>query len=143
PRLPIQIEPLPRLGSLIIRANNQKDLEAALKIIETLQKHGAGAELQLHLAFLQHADATSVSTNLGQLFQRLTFTPFGTTATAGATPFGQGQIAVQGTPSLQQAAGSVTLLPLPRFNAILVAAPKARMADVLRQIVQLDRAKNS
>src|SRR5262249_5414640 len=31
------------------------------------------------------------------------------------------------------------LLPVPRFNAIFVAAPKARMNDVMRQIEQMDR----
>src|SRR5262249_31710762 len=42
-------------------------------------------------------------------------------------------------PGVQQFAGQIFLVPLPRFNAILVAAPKARLPFVVGQIEQLDR----
>src|SRR5207245_10044346 len=38
----------------------------------------------------------------------------------------------------QQQATSVVLLPIPRQNAILVAAPKARIEDITREIKRLD-----
>src|SRR5207237_7179401 len=46
-------------------------------------------------------------------------------------PFGQA------TQSTQQAA-SVLLLPLPRVNAILLAAPRLRIADIEKEIKNLD-----
>ncbi len=142
PRLPVRVEAISSLGIFVIRANNQQDLEAALKIIEVIQKLGAGSELQLHVAKLEHADATSVAYTLTQVFGRIVITPGATTVGAGAgggMQLAPGQIGVQGTQTLQQAAGSVTILPLPRFNAIFLAAPKARLPDVLREIEKLDK----
>ena len=37
PRLPIQIEPIPSLGVVVIRATNPADLQATLDIIELLR----------------------------------------------------------------------------------------------------------
>src|SRR5262249_13936074 len=85
PRLPVRVEALPGLGVIVIRANNQQDLDAALKIMEFIQKLGAGSEMQLQMTVLQHADATGVTNYLNQLFGRITLTPYGTTSST-ATP---------------------------------------------------------
>src|SRR5262249_39920920 len=51
---------------------------------------------------------------------------------------GLGQIGF-GQQTLQQAASQVFLMPLPRFNAILVGAPKARLGFVLGEIEKQDK----
>lgn len=146
PRLPVQIESLPELGGVVIRANSKEDLEAALKILEFVQKLAAGAETQIQLVTLHHADATSVANILADLLSRVTIGPGSTTIGAGRPQGGGGfggqqpggQLQFQAA-AMPQAGGSVVLLPLPRLNAILLAAPKSRIADIIKEIERLDR----
>ncbi len=155
PRLPIIAESLDQLGVIILRANNPADLEAAVKIIEFIQKVGAGAEVTVQLVPLRQGDATSIANILNQIYARVLLGPNSTTtiATGGQTrpiggqqqqqPGGQGQQGFGqqqggGQTATAQAAGSVVLLPLPRLNAILIATPKARADDVIKEIQRLD-----
>ena len=79
PRLGVTAEALEQLGIVVLSANNQQDLEAALKIIEYIQKLGANAEIQIRMVSLQHVDATSLSNQLGFFLQRVNIGPLATT----------------------------------------------------------------
>ncbi len=139
PRSSVIVEPVPSLGGVILSANNPQDIEAALAIIEFLQRNIVPyTEIQVRLVPLKQADATSVSSILNQLYQRVNVTPSGavgltsgpTTTTTGFGPFQQQQT--------QGQVASVALLPVPRFNAIFVATSKARIEDVVKEIQALD-----
>lgn len=146
PRLPVTAEALSQLGIVVLRANNAADLEAALRIVEFIQKQGAGAEVDIQIVPLKHADATSVTNILLQLYQRVQVGPNATTIAAPTTTGGQPQIQAQAQPQgadqgqiaqMAQAA-TVVMIPLPRHNSILLAALRARTADILREIQRLD-----
>jgi type II secretion system protein D len=123
---------------LIIISGNAADVEEVLKIIEYLQKLGAGAEVNIELVPLRIADATSVATSLTQLYQHVVV---GASANIAAPLPTRTTTTVPGGPQIQatqQQAASVFLLPIPRLNAILVAAPKARIKDITTEIKRLD-----
>lgn len=136
PRSPVVVDALEELGVVVISGNTPTDVEEIVRIIEYIQKLGAGSEVLIQLVPLEIADATSVSNILTQLFQRVVIGATGNIlraqGTSSATVLGQsGQ------------AASVVLLPLPRFNSILLAAPKARMEDMIKEIKRLDRAPSA
>src|SRR5262249_28118707 len=137
PRSPVTAEPLTDLGLIVITGNNPQDVETVVKIVEYLQKLGAGAEVEIKLVEMKNADATSISATLNQLFSRVNVGPGGLLPTqvprtqSATTPFG----AVSATTAQ---AASIVLLPIPRYNAILVAAPKGRLNQVLEEIGRLD-----
>jgi type II secretory pathway component GspD/PulD (secretin) len=140
PRLPVITDALPSLGGIVITARSKEDMEAVLKIIEYLQKQGREAEIKVQIVPLKHADATSVTNTLNQLFTRVNVLPTANTLvqqqkgpTGPQFPFPFAQ------PQQQQQQASIVLLPLPRQNAILMAAPKGRIPDVLKEIQRLDQ----
>src|SRR5262249_12252762 len=134
-------------GVIVISGNNPTDVEEIIRIIEYIQKLGAGAEVEIQLVPLEFGDATSVAHTLTQLFQQVIISPTGNVqrgTTGMAQPAGAfpGQQQPGGQPqaaTAAQQASSVILLPLPRFNAILTAAPRARMEDVIKEIKRLDQ----
>jgi type II secretion system protein D len=140
PRSQVSAEALQELGIIVVSGNNQADVEATVKIIEMIIKLGAGSEFKFELVPLQVADATSVANTLSQLYQRVLILPTANVqarqAGTGAqpSPFGQPTPA----PTTAQGQTSIVLLPVPRLNALLVAAPGARMQDVKNSIKQLD-----
>ena len=145
PRRPVIVEALPELGSVVIQAENQADLEAIIRIIEFIQRIGSGADIEFLMVPLKHADATAVVNTLNQLYRRIVISPNATTQTAAPAQQQQQQpvsisrpTAADGTAAAQRPPGSVVMIPLPRQNAILLATPKARTKDVLREIERLD-----
>jgi general secretion pathway protein D len=153
PRLPVNAEALEQLGIIVIRSNNPADMEAALKIIEYVQKLGAEAEIQISLVPLKHADATSVTNTLNQLFARVVVGPYSNTQISSPVrpggQFGQpGGAPVQpgAAPAAQPqtgqtqtaAATSLVFIPVVRQNAILLAAPKSRVDNIMKEIARLD-----
>jgi type II secretion system protein D len=137
PRSPVTAEALPELGVVVITGNNASDVQEVIRIIELLQQLGAAAEVQIQLVPLRFADATSVSNTLNQLFARVVVGATATsvnrpTTTTTTTPFG-------GAQATQTSAASVVLVPVPRQNSILVAAPRTRIQDVLTEIRRLDQ----
>ncbi len=152
PRLNVVAEPLPDLGVIVLRAYNQADMDAALRILKLIQDFGAAADIDFLTVPLKHADATSVVNILNQLFARVNIGVNSTTQSAAPRtgqqqqqPFG-GQFGQFGQQQQQQttqqaqvaAAGSVVMIPLPRQNSILLAATRARTKDILREIERLD-----
>src|SRR5262249_13697522 len=74
-------------------------------------------------------------------FLRVVVGPGGNVPTRPPTPAfgGFGPFGAFGLPPQQQQQASVVLIPLPRLNAILVAAPGTRVKDVEQEIRRLDR----
>ena len=158
PRSPVTAEALPELGAIIIQANNPEDAALVEEIIKFIQKEFAGAEIQIEVVPLLYADATAVANIMAQMFQRVLITPTGNVGATNARP---GAPAQQQAPQAQfapggqtgvltipaatapSASGSVVLLPLPRFNAILLAAPRARLKDVVTYIKLLDQQNSA
>jgi type II secretory pathway component GspD/PulD (secretin) len=132
PRSPVTAEALPELGAIVIQGNNPADVQAVIEIINYIARFGALAEVEIQLVPLEYADATSVANTLVQLYQRVLV---GTSGNVGAPRTGPTTFFGAAIPQ----APSVTLLPIVRFNAILVAAPRVRMKDVLNEIKRLDR----
>ena len=152
PRLPYTIEALPELGAILIRAMNPEDLQALLDLIARIQELAKQTEIQIEVVPLQQADATSVVNYLQQLYGRVVIGPFTTNLVppgnqpqrpaAQQTPgTGLAQLGQPiGTATSQGAANAyIYLLPLPRFNNILVAASKSRMDDIKKHIQLFDR----
>jgi type II secretory pathway component GspD/PulD (secretin) len=137
PRSTVLTYALPETGQLVIIANSQADLNAVLNIIRFLELSAAGSDLDIQMVPLKNADATATAAYLTEFYRRVVVGPSGTTrsnvpgVTTQAVPFA-GVVT-------QQALSSVILLAYPRFNAILTAAPKARMEEILARIKDLDK----
>jgi general secretion pathway protein D len=145
PRRPINFSALTQLGAGVL-TGDPADIEELLKLIEFLQKGAAGAQPIIELVPLKFADATSVTNILTQIFQRFVFTPSGPILIGGAAAgqqrpqfpgFGQfGQQGVQGVPITQP--GDMLMIPLVRFNAILLVAARDRVPEIKKEIEKLD-----
>ena len=129
PRGPITTVPLPELGGVIIRADDQRDLELVLDIIKRLQEAAAGAEPRLEIVPLKYADPGSITSKLDVVFSRVRVGLGGNVAPS----------ATDTTLGYATVSESVYILPLPRFRSLLVVAPKARFDDVLKEIDRFDK----
>src|SRR4029077_5886577 len=125
------------LGVIVISGNNPADVEEVIRIIEYIQRLGAGSEVQIQLVPLEFADATSVANTLGQMFQQVIVGATGNIRAA-TGPAATGATTGQ-TGTTAQTPASVVMIPLPRHNAILMAAPRARSEDMIREIKRLDK----
>ena len=149
PRGQIQIVPVPDLSILAVRTRNAEDMALVLRLIDFILKSPAG-RITIEIIPLKNADATSVSNTLNQLFNRVNFGPNadsinnsltgGRSVTSSTTTLpGAGSISTSAA-TINPTAGtsSVILIPLPKINAIIVAAPKTRMDDLKDRIGKLD-----
>lgn len=140
----VDVQALEQLGVIILRTQTQADMEELEKLIKYLQEHAEKAEVQISLVPLKMGDATHVAATLNQVFARVIVGPTGNTAVPLAE---QRQQAPQrssnqffGTSvSTTDAVGSILLLPFPRFNAIIVGAPKTRFEYIVAEINKLDQ----
>jgi type II secretion system protein D len=140
----VTAEALQELGVIVLSGENQNDIEEILKVIKYIQELGAGSEVQLQLVPMKHADATQLTNILNQVFSRVIVGPNGNLAVGmdqqrqtgpqrSTNPF------FGTTVTSTDPATSVLLLPIPRFNAILMGAPKSRVNDILKEIDRLDQ----
>src|SRR5262249_59139658 len=110
--------------------NTPADVAAVQRIIEYIQKELAvAAEMQIELVELEVADATALSDFLSEFFSRVSIGVGGNLRTIQPQPnpfFGFGAQPDQFS--------SVIMFPYQRFNALLIAAPKQRMPDVIAMI---------
>lgn len=143
PRSQVSAEALEQLGVIVVTGNNAADVEEILRTIEIIRRLAKGAEYKFELIPLQYGDATSVANTLAQLFQRVQVLPTGNvpsrttgTGTGATTP---GQFGGTTPSATAQGLTSVVLLPIPRQNAILVAAPEIRLKDMEAEIKRLDK----
>ena len=132
PRSNVNVEALPELGVVIISGNNAADVEAVIKIIQKLTEIGVAGDYQIRLVPVLQGDASLISSILTEFYRRVVVGPSGTTRQATTVrPGPQGQTVEQ--------LSSVVFLPYPRFNSILLAAPRARIEEILKQIEELDK----
>jgi type II secretory pathway component GspD/PulD (secretin) len=165
PKEAVTVESLPQLGVLVLSANSKADADAVIKIIEYIQKVGVAGDLQIQVLPLEQGDATSVAATLTDLYRAVNITPTGNTRNLQANQqqgqpgqqpqqgggiggafgglfagFGaqqqQQQNRGQQGGNLQNA--SVIMIPVPRLNAIILAAPRARMEEVIKDVKKLD-----
>jgi len=147
----VSVTPFEQLGVVILRGRTQADIDQVLEFIKQLQATIKDSEIELVYVPLKEGDATEIVFLLNQIYSRIQIGP-GTSGTiqpaqqqrggfGGFAGFGFGG---GGGGQQQQAtpAGPLLVFPLPRFNQILVGAPKTRIKDVLKQIEQLDRKNN-
>jgi type II secretion system protein D len=131
---------LPDLGIIIINANNKADLAQVEEIIKILSEQAKLAQPIVQVVPLEHGDATAIVTMLNQVYSRLILNTSGPVA---LIPPGNTGGAAQGQAVGQTAQPrSLMLIPIPRFNSIMVVASGLRMNDIIAEIKKLD-IKNS
>ena len=170
PKEQVTVESLPQLGVLILSGSTAADVDAMIKIIETIQRLGVASDLQIQLVELEQADATSVSSTLTDLYKAVVVGATGNSRAqprqnapgqpqqqgggqqGGGFPFnlGGGNQGGSNQGGGQQSSNrsvraettdqlsSVVLVPVPRLNSIIVAAPKARIDEVIKDLKKLD-----
>ena len=165
PRSTVNVEALEELGIIVITANNQTDLEETLRIIELIRKYAEGSLIKIRLVPMEHADAVSVTATMNQILSRINIGISGNTILppaqnrGGQQQGGQQQGGQQnpfqqffggGQQNQQQQGGAqqqqqqavptnVLLIPIPRFNAILIGAAEKRLDDIIKEIKKLDQ----
>jgi type II secretion system protein D len=147
PRRPVFVESLPDLGIVVISGDNPEDIAAIEAIIKVIQDIAKGSEAKIEIVPLDKADATSVTSTLNQVFARVKPTPSGNILIPSSgrptTPATTGTTGITGQPGAgtvpSAVADNVVLIPLPRLNAILVAAQESRMDYIKGEIKKLDR----
>src|SRR5262249_14709583 len=103
--------------------------------IDYIQKElKEAAEMAIELVELEVADATALADFLGDVFSRVSISVSGTFRTV--LPRGPGG-------QFLEQLGNVVMFPYPRFNALLIAAPKLRMKEVLALIKKFDRESSN
>jgi hypothetical protein len=132
PKAGVTVVPLPELGGVVISGNNREDIQLVQEIIRFLQERGRQTGIVLEIYPIKQGDATSIANTLTQVFSRIQTTASGNQLQR-PPAVGIGLLQQQ----LQQS--SVLLLPLPRFNAILIGAPLNRIPDIKAEIDKLDR----
>ncbi len=161
PRSTVNVDAFPDIGAVVISANNAADLEEALKIIELLERYGKQSEPSIYIHPLEYGDATSIVNIMNQVLARIQILPGGNVLLQGGTSrpatgggfqgggfqgggfqgggLGAGGIGGAQAQPIAAGNGSILLLPLVRFNSILIGAPISRMEDILKEIKKLDR----
>ena len=144
----ITVTPLEDLGALIVKGRSQADIAEVKKLIEIIKQRAKESEIVIEQVPLEYQDATSLVNILTQLYSRLSLGASGQTVLQNPnqrTPFGgavintPGGLGVTTQGAQSQTAGSLLLFPLPRFNSILVAAPRSRMDEIKAKIKEYDR----
>jgi type II secretory pathway component GspD/PulD (secretin) len=131
----VTVQPLPGLGLYVVTGNNPADVQAIVNLLRVLGESAPSAELQIELLPLQKADATGVANTLSQLYQRVIVGPSSNTQATAVKKTTQTQ---GGGTTTEEQLASVVLIPVPRLNALLIAAPESRIKDVEREIKKLD-----
>ncbi|HZY87339.1 MAG TPA: secretin N-terminal domain-containing protein, partial [Gemmataceae bacterium] len=135
PRGNVSFTPLTELGLGVVSGPNPADVEAVIAIVRALIAQGAAGNLVIKTVPLQYADATSVTNQLLNLYRNVIVGTSGNTRNLQP----QQTVRTQAAEVTVSQLSSVVLIPIPRFNSILLAAPQARVADVEKQIKDLDK----
>src|SRR5205823_6519713 len=125
PRGTVTASPLNEFGAVIVTANNQADLDLAIKIIKQLQEYLRSPEAlanapKLKIVELKYGDAVGITNLVNQLGARATGVAVTQRPGQGAQAFPFGGFGPQAQTQQGAAGGSVLLLPLARQNAILM-----------------------
>ncbi|HEY1860370.1 MAG TPA: secretin N-terminal domain-containing protein, partial [Gemmataceae bacterium] len=133
PRNPVTAVPLPQLGVVVVSGQTPEDVQAIIDVIKYLQETIVkDAETVIRVYPLKHQDATALANMLAPLLQRVNIG-----ATSNSLPTQQ-QPPFGGFFGQQQQQTSIVMLPVPRFNALLFAAPRARVDDIIDYIKMFD-----
>jgi type II secretion system protein D len=116
----VAVESVPDLGILILRGG-QSDVDAVMKVIREIERLSVGSTPQIHLLQLQYVNSESFSKLLNEVYKALS-----ASRTEGA---GAGKQLIQ-------------VFPVVKPNAVLVLAPPADMASVLKLASELDQPVN-
>jgi len=141
PRGSVTVSPLNEFGAVIVTANNQADLELALKIIKQLEEYlkteAATSGPKLEFVELEFGDAVGIVNLVNQLGSRATL---GASAATTRPQQQTNPFAQFGQQQQQQssAGGSVLLIPIPRRNSILMFGPDLRFEYYRKLIKDLD-----
>ena len=113
----VSLESMPDLDLLILRGN-EKDVEAVMRVIRTIEQMAEGSTPEIHLRRLEHVDSQSLATLLTTVYERMT-TLRSTTA--------------------QKSDAQVAIIPVVTPNAVLILAPANALASVLKLTEELDQ----
>ena len=128
------------------------DIVAAMKVVEQVREQLKGAEIDIELVTVAFGDPTQITSIIGQLYTRVTV-PLQLTGVLVGPTGRVSQIALPnyilpgggpgGAAGANAQPANVVLIAQPRLGAILVAAAKARMPEIKRQIQQLDQKSSN
>lgn len=113
----VSLESMPDLDLLILRGN-EKDVEAVMRVIRTIEKMAEGSTPEIHLRRLEHVDSQSLSLLLTQVYDRM-ITLRGTTA--------------------QKSEAQIAVIPVVTPNAVLILAPANALESILQLTEELDK----
>ncbi len=113
----VSLESMPDLDLLILRGN-EKDVEAVMKVIRTIEQMAEGSTPEIHLRRLEHVDSQSLATLLTSVYERMT-TLRSTTA--------------------QKSEAQIAVIPVVTPNAVLILAPANALESVLQLTEELDK----
>ena len=113
----VSLESMPDLDLLILRGN-EKDVEAVMKVIRTIEQMAEGSTPEIHLRRLEHVDSQSLATLLTSVYERMS-TLRSTTA--------------------QKSEAQIAVIPVVTPNAVLILAPANALESVLQLTEELDK----
>ena len=130
--------PLTEAGVIVIRTTNPRDMEIVLELIEFIRKQAEGTEPELRLVPLKYQDSSTVAGTLNSIFARVQVGQGGNVVPQAARQVNVGALltAGSGAPSSTQ---NVYCVAMPRFNALLIAGPKGRFADIIKEVERIDQ----
>ena len=130
--------PLTEAGVVVIRTTNPRDMEIVLELIEFIRKQAEGTEPELRMVPLKFQDCSTVAGTLNSIFARVQVGQGGNVVPQAARQVNVGALLTAGTgaPSATQ---NVYCVAMPRFNALLIAGPKGRFADIIKEVERIDQ----
>jgi type II secretory pathway component GspD/PulD (secretin) len=139
PRSTVYAQGLEQLGVIVVSGNNPQDIALVMQIIKRIQELAQEAEIKVEMVPLRYGDATNIANSLNALYTRVVLTAAGpTTLSQPRSQTTAGGFGVNFT-TTQSVPASVFITAIPRFNAILIAAPGTRLKDVETEIKRLDQ----
>ncbi|HXD88517.1 MAG TPA: secretin N-terminal domain-containing protein [Urbifossiella sp.] len=134
PSGPVTAIPQSELGVAVIRTTNARDMQIVLEILEFVRRQAEGTEPELRLVPLRHQDCTTVAGILNSVFARVQVGQQSNVIPQAVRQQAGNPFAAVG-PSVTQ---NVYCIAMPRYNALLIAGPKGRFADIIKEVEKLD-----
>ena len=113
----VSLESMPDLDLLILRGN-EKDVEAVMRVIRTIEQMAEGTTPEIHIRRLEHVDSQSLATLLTQVYEKMT-----TLRSATA----------------QKSEAQIAVIPVVTPNSVLIIAPANALESVLKLADELDQ----
>jgi type II secretion system protein D len=140
PSQSVTVDALPELGVVVITGANAADVAEVVRIIRILEGISAPANVEIAVYNMKNADATSVATILRQFFTQVNVGPTSNSINTRTSTSSQATIGgLASFATSTQLPSSVVIQAIPRFNSLLIAAPRGRMEDIKKQVESLDQ----